>query len=69
MTIPKFRNIKIEPYKPGKSRAIINKKVIKLSANESALGMSPKAKKAISKKKKKLTKNENKNFKELKKKI
>ncbi len=56
MTIPKFRNIKIEPYKPGKSRAIINKKVIKLSANESALGMSPKAKKAISKKKINLTK-------------
>ena len=42
MTLPTFRNIKIKAYKPG--RSLIKKKinVIKLSANESALGMSPK---------------------------
>jgi len=48
MTIPKFRNIKIEAYKPGESIVGKIKNIIKLSANESALGMSPKARKAIS---------------------
>ena len=47
MTIPKFRNIKINAYKPGRSRVARIHKVIKLSANESALGISPKAKKVI----------------------
>ena len=34
----------IEAYKPGKSKIRKLKKVIKLSANESALGMSPRVK-------------------------
>ena len=51
MTTPKFKNFNIEPYKPGKSKIKKLKKIIKLSANESALGMSPKATKIISNKK------------------
>ena len=41
MTTPKFKKFNIEAYKPGKSKVKRLKKVIKLSANESALGMSP----------------------------
>ena len=54
MTIPKFKKFNIEAYKPGKSKIKKLKKIIKLSANESALGMSPRAKKTISDKKLKL---------------
>ena len=54
MTIPKFKKFNIEAYKPGKSKIKKLKKIIKLSANESALGMSPRAKKIISDKKLKL---------------
>jgi histidinol-phosphate aminotransferase len=43
MTTPKFKKFNIEAYKPGKSKIKKLKKIIKLSANESALGMSPKA--------------------------
>ena len=50
MITPNFKRINIEAYKPGKSKVKRLKKVIKLSANESALGMSPKAKKIISSK-------------------
>ena len=51
MTLPTFKRIKIEAYKPGKS--FIKKKgsSIKLSANESALGCSPKVKKVLRNKK------------------
>ena len=56
MTVPKFKKFNIEAYKPGKSKIKKLKKIIKLSANESALGMSPKAMKAISDKKLKLEK-------------
>ena len=45
MTTLRFKRFKIEPYKPGKSSIKKLKKIIKLSANESALGVSPKAKK------------------------
>ena len=48
MVTPKFKKFKIEAYKPGKSKVKKLKKIIKLSANESALGMSPMAKKFIS---------------------
>ena len=41
----KFRKIDIEAYKPGKSRIGNIKNLIKLSANESALGFSSKIKK------------------------
>ena len=47
MTVPSFRNINLQAYKPGKSITKKNDKVIKLSANESALGISKKAKKVI----------------------
>ena len=50
MTTLKFKKFNIEAYKPGKSKIKRFRKVIKLSANESALGMSPKAKRVISKK-------------------
>ena len=40
MTIPKFKKFKIDAYKPGKAKIRSIKKVIKLSANESALGVS-----------------------------
>ena len=47
MTSLKFKKINIEAYKPG--RSILKKKtnIIKLSANESALGMSSKASKIL----------------------
>jgi len=51
MTIPKFKNFNIEAYKPGKSKIKKLKKIIKLSANETALRMSHRAKKIISDKK------------------
>ena len=54
MTTPKFKKFNIEAYKPGKSKIKKLKKIVKLSANESALGMSPKAIKIISNKKLKL---------------
>jgi len=47
MTIPKFKTLKIEAYKPGKSNIGKIKNAIKLSANESALGVSPKVKKVL----------------------
>ena len=50
MTLPKFKKIGLETYKPGKSKLSKIKNIIKLSANESALGASPKAKKEIKKK-------------------
>ena len=51
MTTPKFKNFNIEPYKPGKSKIKKIKNIIKLSANESALGVSLKVTKIISNKK------------------
>ncbi len=48
MNTLKFKNFNIEAYKPGKSNVKKLKNIIKLSANESALGISPKAKKMIS---------------------
>ena len=47
MTVPSFRNINLQAYKPGKSITKKKEKVIKLSANESALGISNRAKKAL----------------------
>ena len=42
-----FRKIRVKSYKPGRSVLLNKKKVIKLSANESALGFSPRVKKKI----------------------
>ncbi len=50
MTVPKFKKFKIEAYKPGKSNLGKIKNAIKLSANESALGVSLKVKKVLSNK-------------------
>jgi len=50
MSLPKFKNIGFESYKPGKSKLFRIKNIIKLSANESALGTSPKVKKEINRK-------------------
>ncbi len=51
-----FRKINIEAYKPGKSILKKKKNVIKLSANESALGMSPKVQKILQSKNYKISK-------------
>jgi histidinol-phosphate aminotransferase len=50
MVTPNFKKFNIEVYKPGKSKIKKLKNIIKLSANESALGMSPNAIKIISRK-------------------
>ena len=50
MTSIKFKKLNIEAYKPGKSNVRKLKKIIKLSANESALGVSARVKKVMSKK-------------------
>jgi histidinol-phosphate aminotransferase len=50
MTTIKFKKLNIEAYKPGKSSIRRLKKIIKLSANESALGVSKRVKKIISNK-------------------
>ena len=47
MTLPTFKRIKIEAYKPGRSFLQKKREVIKLSANESALGFSPKVNKVL----------------------
>ena len=44
MINPSFRKINLQAYKPGRSITKKNNKIIKLSANESALGISYKAK-------------------------
>ena len=53
MKLTKFKKLKFQSYKPGKyeiPRLKNNKKIIKLSANESALGASPKVKAILSNK-------------------
>ncbi len=47
MTLPKFKNIGLNSYEPGKSKLSRIRNIIKLSANESALGVSPKVKREI----------------------
>ena len=50
MSIIRFKKLNIEAYKPGKSSIKKFRKIIKLSANESALGMSSRVKKVMSNK-------------------
>jgi histidinol-phosphate aminotransferase len=69
MSIPKFKIIRIEAYKPGKSTTGKKRNIIKLSANESALGISPKAEKVLSKKNLNLSKYPDGKSKKLRKKI
>ena len=47
MISPSFRKINLQAYKPGRSIIKKNDRVIKLSANESALGISDRAKKVL----------------------
>jgi len=47
MSIPTFKKINIKTYKPGRSILNKNKYAIKLSANESALGTSPRVKRVL----------------------
>ena len=50
MILPQFKKINFKSYKPGKSQLSRIKNIIKLSANESALGSSPKVKKVVNSK-------------------
>ena len=50
MTTLRFKSFDLQPYEPGKSSIKKLKNTIKLSANESALGVSSRVKKIISKK-------------------
>ena len=56
MTSLSFRKIKTIAYRPGRSQLAKNMKAIKLSANESALGVSPKVRKIINNNKLNLSK-------------
>ena len=56
MTSLKFKKINIEAYKPGRSILKKKKKIIKLSANESALGVSSKVLKILRSKNYKISK-------------
>ncbi len=47
MSVPSFKKINLQAYKPGRSIIKKNRRVIKLSANESALGMSGRARKVL----------------------
>ena len=51
MTTVRLKKFKIDPYKPGKSGIKNIRNIVKLSANESALGVSSKVKKIIAKNK------------------
>ena len=50
MTVPKFKKFRIEAYRPGKSNIGKIENTIKLSANESALGVCSRAKKVLNNK-------------------
>jgi len=50
MTVPKFKKFRIDAYNPGKSKIDKLKKITKLSANESALGVSQRVKKILNNK-------------------
>ena len=47
MNLPQFRKIDIETYRPGRSNLNKIKNIIKLSANESALGVGKNVRKVI----------------------
>ena len=66
MSLPQFKKISIDQYKPGKSGSSRKIKIYKLSANESALGPSPRAIKAYLKNKKFLNKYPDNKFNNLK---
>ena len=65
MTIPNFRKINLVAYKPGRSISNNRKKIIKLSANESALGIGKKVQKILKTFDKKISKYPDSKFKGL----
>ena len=65
MITPTFRKINLDAYKPGRSISKINKKVIKLSANESALGIGKRVQKVLKTFDKKISKYPDSKFKAL----
>ena len=65
MITPIFRKINLETYRPGQSVSKNNKKVIKLSANESALGIGKKVQKVLKTFDKKISKYPDSKFKVL----
>mgnify|MGYP001238057428 CR=1 FL=1 len=65
MTTPTFRKINLKAYKPGRSVSKKNKKIIKLSANESALGIGKKVQKVLKKFNKKISKYPDSKFKNI----
>ena len=69
MAVPTFKKIDIDTYKPGKSNLKKNRLVIKLSANESALGLSPRVKKILKQKNLTIPKYPDNKCRELRKKI
>ena len=66
MSTPSFRKINLEAYKPGRSIIENNRKIIKLSANESALGVSSRVKKVLKKINNNISKYPDGKFKDLK---
>ena len=54
MSVPKFKKLNLDVYKPGKSKIRNLRDIIKLSANESALGVSPNVQSVIKSKDSKL---------------
>ena len=65
MSVPIFRRINLEAYKPGRSVSKNNKKIIKLSANESALGTGKKVQKVLKTFDKKISKYPDSKFKDI----
>ena len=65
MINPLFKKIDLQTYKPGRSMLKKTKKVIKLSANESALGVGNRVKKALRNINKNISKYPDSKFKEL----
>ena len=65
MITPTFRKINLEAYRPGRSISKKNKKFIKLSANESALGISKRVQKVLKTFDNKISKYPDSKFKEL----
>ena len=65
MITPSFRKINLEAYKPGRSISKRSQKAIKLSANESALGMSKRVQKVFKTFDSKISKYPDSKFKEL----
>ena len=65
MNVPNFRKIDLVTYKPGRSLLSSKKKVIKLSANESAFGAGERVKNILKNRKSNISKYPDSKFKKL----